>query len=329
VLGAGAWPISIAVSRIYAGHDYDPYVFSPHHRAAAQQAGRPSFPGGAQVLAEFERDARRAAKAGPFLDAQAFVRPFLVMCEGRPRFPMLVGTGNAVHWYAHDPRHRMEFLADWGLVSEGDVVIDCGAHAGQLAGYFSAVVGPAGRVIAIDPFAQNCLQIETQARLNPPGRIRVVKAAAGARRGTLQVSNRSQMTTIIDGTPTDDLVTVDVVPLDDFQDDAPTLIKLDIEGAEVDALAGAAGLISTCRPQIFIEAHTHLIGQFGYGLADLFSRIPSDIYDISFQVEGVDRTLRRYQPGLEAGITAPLFIVATPRRGLRERLSAPIPPSSR
>jgi hypothetical protein len=60
-----------------------------------------------------------------------------------------------------------------------------------------------------------------------------------------------------------------------------------------------------------------LIGQFGYGLADLFSRIPSDIYDISFQVEGVDRALRRYQPGLEAGITAPLFIVATPRRGVR------------
>ena len=91
-------------------------------------------------------------------------------------------------------------------------------------------------------------------------------------------------------------------------------LELHVEGAEVDALIGAAKLLRLCRPKIFVEVHTQLIGKFGYNLTDFFSQIPADLYDIKFIVEGVDSAWRPYEAGLEAGVTAPLLVFATPKQ---------------
>jgi hypothetical protein len=58
VLAATALPTGVTVSGIFAGHCFDPYVFNPRFRGVAAEAGTPSFPEGAQVLADFERHAR-------------------------------------------------------------------------------------------------------------------------------------------------------------------------------------------------------------------------------------------------------------------------------
>ncbi|MGW8346832.1 FkbM family methyltransferase, partial [Xanthomonas axonopodis pv. khayae] len=48
---------------------------------------------------------------------------------------------------------------------------------------------------------------------------------------------------------------VDVFPIDDVIDDAPTFIKMDIEGSELSALKGAQGAISQCKPKMAISAY--------------------------------------------------------------------------
>jgi FkbM family methyltransferase len=317
ILRATISTVGVTVTRLFAGHDYDPYVFNPLYAGVAAREGRPSFHGSEQILAEFERKARLACRTDSYFATQAFVRPYLVMREGDPRFPMLIGTANSVIWYGFEPRHGIEEYKEWGCISEGDIAMDCGAHAGQMAAYFSCISGPRGRVIAFDPFAQNCLQIEAQDRLNSPGRIRVVKAGVGARRQTLSVSNLEQKTTTIASHKLEDLTDIEIVPLDDFLDEKPTFIKLDVEGAEVDALIGAAKILRLYTPKIFIEVHTQFIGNFGYNLTDFFSKIPADLYDINFMVEGIDNTWRPYEPGLELGITAPLMVFAVPKQTVR------------
>ncbi|MGN3937953.1 FkbM family methyltransferase [Xanthomonas citri pv. mangiferaeindicae] len=48
---------------------------------------------------------------------------------------------------------------------------------------------------------------------------------------------------------------IDIFPIDDVIDDAPTFIKMDIEGSELSALKGAQGAISQCKPKMAISAY--------------------------------------------------------------------------
>jgi FkbM family methyltransferase len=307
-------PIRVTAKRLFAGQDYDPYAFNPRYESAAEREGQLSVACGPDVLRDFERKARLACRTDTYLAAQAFIRPFLVMREGTPRFPMLIGSVNSIYWYGLEPQHTLEIFKELDCLSEGDVTLDCGAHAGQMAAYFSLLAGPSGRVIAFDPFAQNCLQVEAQDSLNGKGRIRAVKAGVGAKRHTVRVSILAQMTTTTDASTPEDFTDIDIVPLDDFIDEHPTFIKLDVEGAEVDALSGAAELLRRCTPKLFIEVHTQLIGQFGYDLTAFFSKIPLDLYDVKFLVEGVDVAWRMYEPGMEVGVTTPLLVLATAKK---------------
>jgi hypothetical protein len=167
--------------------------------------------------------------------------------------------------------------------------------------------------MTVDRLATMPADDEAQGELNAPGRVRAVRAGVGAGRGTARISILAQMTTATAAETPDDHTDISIVPLDDFIDERPAFIKLDVEGAEVDALIGAAEMLRTCTPKLFVELHTQLIGHFGYTLTDFFSKIPADLYDIRLRVEGVDPDWRPYEPGLEIGVTAPILVLAIPR----------------
>ena len=48
------------------------------------------------------------------------------------------------------------------------------------------------------------------------------------------------------------IITVNTVALDDFLSEKPTLIKMDIEGFELDALKGAQNIIRSYKPKLAI-----------------------------------------------------------------------------
>lgn len=306
-------PLEISFTRLFAGQGYDPYRFNPLFRPMSppEHAEREHL-----ILDAFERKAREACKTDRYLAAQAFVKPFLITRLGSMSFPMLVGSANSVFWYAEKPDHGLECFDEWRCIEDGDVTIDCGAHAGQMSTYFALRSGPRGRVVSVDPFAQNCLQVEAQAALNRVSdRVRVVQAGIGRERGKARVSILAQMTTATESSMHDDYTEIDLVPLDDFVAEAPTFVKLDIEGAEVDALKGGQELLRSCRPRLFIEVHTTLIWQFGYSLADFFDQIPLDIYHVQLAVDGESTGWMAYEGGMADRITQPLLVLARPRSG--------------
>jgi FkbM family methyltransferase len=59
-----------------------------------------------------------------------------------------------------------------------------------------------------------------------------------------------------------------VVRLDDYRQEKrlplPTLIKMDIERAEIDCLNGSLGLINECRPKMIIAFHSKDLLRQGY-----------------------------------------------------------------
>ncbi len=142
----------------------------------------------------------------------------------------------------------------------GNVVFDVGANAGALTVLMSRLVGPKGAVFAFEA-SQRILE-RTHANL----------VAAGCHNEQLLhravYSKSHEMLPVFHGTNLNDSIyeqpwckgrsqtLVETLALDDFVKEIglqPDLIKMDIEGAEYDALLGCSQLIDTHKPIFILE----------------------------------------------------------------------------
>jgi FkbM family methyltransferase len=166
------------------------------------------------------------------------------------------------------------------LVKPGDVVIDGGAHIGFFALLASALVGPSGRVFAFEPARATRMVLEQNVALNGRENVMIVPAALGAAAGRAILSHgsahESGQATIRGIAGAARTEPVDVVALDDrIGEDAGrvALVKLDLEGAELQALIGMARLILVRRPAIVVEVTDSFLRQTGGSAAALFRHL--------------------------------------------------------
>jgi FkbM family methyltransferase len=141
-------------------------------------------------------------------------------------------------------------------VHAGDIVIDVGAHLGTFTRL--ALQQGARQVIAVEPDPVNaaCLG-RTFASEIEEGRVRLVEAAAWHSPGSLQFEvGDSTQTGHVAGVKSTGTVTVRALTLDAIADELKLarvdFIKMDIEGAERHALAGARRLLAAHRPKLAI-----------------------------------------------------------------------------
>ena len=112
-----------------------------------------------------------------------------------------------------------------------------------------------GQAMAFEADPQNFAQLERRIAADERlrGRTRAVSAAVGLERGRLRFAASGMASA---GLSEEGNIEVDCVPLDEFLDrETPTYIKMDIEGAEMDALAGAATVIAKSAPLLAICAY--------------------------------------------------------------------------
>ena len=141
-------------------------------------------------------------------------------------------------------------------VHDKDVVIDVGAHLGTFTRI--ALQRGASLVVAIEPNPVNAACFgRTFASEIADGRVRLVEAAAwhSADSLTFETGIASQ-TGRVGGSPSGTTMTVRAVTLDalaaDLKLDRVDFIKMDIEGAERHALAGARGVLASRKPRLAI-----------------------------------------------------------------------------
>ena len=149
------------------------------------------------------------------------------------------------------------------VLQPGMAVIDIGANIGFFSMLAAALVGRTGAVLAVEPNPDNAKLIEASRRLNGFDHVTTAAVAAG-RAVSLLVLNttHSNGTTSEPGGDIDQLLaarTVPCIPVDSLVASAwpagrrAGLIKVDVEGAEYNALLGAAGVIAQHRPHIVSE----------------------------------------------------------------------------
>jgi FkbM family methyltransferase len=136
--------------------------------------------------------------------------------------------------------------------------VDCGAFDGDTIRLFLAhQKGKFGRIFAFEPDAGNyerlCAYV---ASLDEPVRRRIITshAGVGSRRGKLSFNATGGTAAALSDAGT---TRVEVVPIDELipSEPAPLFIKIDVEGAESEALAGAAPMIRDRHPVLAMSVY--------------------------------------------------------------------------
>jgi FkbM family methyltransferase len=127
-------------------------------------------------------------------------------------------------------------------------LLDCGANYGYWSVLISSAPYGSHKAIAIEPSSQNFAKLKNNAEING-NRFKVMKCAIGAARGTARLSGTKHEAFSIAGGPGGRGEEVPVIALDDLLDDGKIsaggkyLVKLDVEGVEIEAIKSGTRLL--------------------------------------------------------------------------------------
>lgn len=170
-------------------------------------------------------------------------------------------------------------LNDWNqwlraMIKPGDTVIDAGANIGWTTCVFAAAVGPTGRVIAIEADRVNVDKISANVALNNFSNVQVMHRAVGATTGEALLFSIERV--VSEAIPGHRCEAVSTIALNDFAHLKPDVIKIDIEGQEVNALRGAHEILNQ-GAQFEIEVH---MTPGGAHMLEWFGLHPEELMDI-------------------------------------------------
>jgi FkbM family methyltransferase len=170
-----------------------------------------------------------------------------------------------------------------GEVKAGSTCYDIGGFKGFMAGLMA--VNGAAEVYTFEPFPENVNKIKDMIDLNPGKNIQVFDCAIGSFDGTTKflASADASMGKIEESLYEEhsrikDTIEVKVFKLDTFVQEKnlkkPGLIKIDVEGAELEVIKGGAGILGEVKPILFIEVH-------GYEVAE---KLVSMLEDLKYNI---------------------------------------------
>jgi len=243
------------------------------------------------------------AKAKYVAVAQRFRRVF-------PRLPIPIRLPFGAWWIAENSALDFNLLtigfenAEIQFVSRflqpGMTVLDIGAHHGLYTLLASKRVGRNGKVFAFEPSPRERRRLVRHVRLNGCSNVQVEPYALG--------NSQTQADLFLSGGTNDwcnslrrqaaggdsQPVRVDVLPIDEYLAksgfDRVDFIKLDVEGAELGVLKGAAKLLNTSlRPVILCEVQDQRTAPWEYAASKIIEYLSSCGYSW-FQLDGKGST---------------------------------------
>ena len=165
----------------------------------------------------------------------------------------------------------------------GDVFVDAGANIGIFTVAAARCVGPTGRIIAVEMMPDTAEILRETLTLNDVGNALVIERALAARAGarveaTVRDGHFGQATIALGATQAGGRqVQVETTTLKDLLADYPTvaLMKMDIEGAELDALRGAGSDLQKVNVILF-------------EILDDNSKVPDYLNSMGFDISKLD-----------------------------------------
>ncbi len=165
------------------------------------------------------------------------------------------GVGKSMDAYGEWAEGELSLLTQ--LIKPGFTVIDVGANIGSHTIFFAKAVTPSGCVLSFEPQRLVYQTLCANVALNSLRNVHTFHAAAGSERKVITVRSADPTSSCNFGgvslldSPQGDIVTM--LPLDELPITRCDLIKIDVEGMELEVLKGAQALISSQHPSLYLE----------------------------------------------------------------------------
>jgi FkbM family methyltransferase len=160
-------------------------------------------------------------------------------------------------------------------IPEGGVVIDAGACIGDHTATMARLVGPTGRVYALEPVPETFEALRLNFE-NMPW-VKTINAGLSDRNGPARMHrefNVGASHLAEDGEVNVNLVTIDSLFLERLD-----FLHLDCEGREIHALRGGRATVERCRPVIVLEVGHEALARAGGSTEELLALLDTLGYD--------------------------------------------------
>jgi FkbM family methyltransferase len=164
--------------------------------------------------------------------------------------------GKALELYGEYSEPEVELFAK--LLSPGQTVVEVGANIGAHTVPLARLVGPTGLVVAFEPQSVIFQILCANVVLNETFNVRTLNAGSGATPGNLKIPFIDYQNagfnfggvSLVDVAQGYD---VPIIPLDALELPSLQLLKIDVEGMEIEGLLGAKNKIAKHRPFLYVE----------------------------------------------------------------------------
>jgi len=185
---------------------------------------------------------------------------------------MVIYTNEALYTVAEE----FQFYCQFYKVKKGDYIIDAGANCGHLSVFYSKLVGVNGKVFAFEPDKYNISRIEKNFTLNKElNNVQIFEKLLWHKNELIDFCEAGTVGSSIHWISDSSLlVKKEAITLDswakDLQIEKIDFIKMDIEGAEIEALIGSVEIIKKFKPNFAIASYHFVDNEQTYIKLEMF-----------------------------------------------------------
>ena len=164
------------------------------------------------------------------------------------------------YWFfCESKRGRDELALFLSHLRTGDILYDVGAFRGAYGAAAKAVLENAVSVYLFEPIETNFRAIEAISRANEFEQFVIIpKAVANSSAVKGAFDGKDSMLREGDISPNLRIIEVPAISIDSYVKEtsaSPSVIKLDVDGFEMEVLAGASKTLARFKPRLWIELH--------------------------------------------------------------------------
>ncbi len=195
-------------------------------------------------------------------------------------------------------KHNSGFDKLLELAKDKKCVFDVGAHIGLCSLPLSKIIAKGGIIYSFEASDKNRYFLKEHIRINNINNIKTIPFLIGSCSkqkvrffetddvsGVPSIANLSRLNNSINTVSTNKIQ----ISLDDFckqNNTIPDIIKIDVEGAEFEILAGAKDIITKYKPEIIISLHPKHLKELGNNINGIFDFCKKFSYQLLSCIDG-------------------------------------------